>query len=293
MPQSGLEHLKRGHPRRARRSAMTEARRHMPDQRTAIRRGRIGFSVCVALALSLTALLVPGMMNAVEAHPHIWVNVRTTVLYENGAIVGLRHAWTFDEYYTAMAIDGLDTNKDGVYSREELAELAKINVEALKEFGYFTFPKLKGHDIAVGVPKDYYLEHTDRKDEPAAAAKSANDPVLPRAGAEQSAGAAKPAKELTLHFTLPLAKPVLADAEGFTFSLGDPSFFIAFEPAATDPATLGNGAPKGCRIESLAPPAVADANPSKPGDLMAGQPADPTVNFVSGPAWQIMCKPGG
>src|SRR5262245_25720518 len=28
-----------------------------------------------------------------------------------------------------MAIEGLDKNNDGVYSREELAELAKVNIE--------------------------------------------------------------------------------------------------------------------------------------------------------------------
>ena len=293
MPQSGLEHQTGGFPRRLS-SAMTEARRPMPDQRPAIRCGRIAPTVCLALALGAAAPFLPGLTSETQAHPHIWVSVRTTVLYDNGAIVGLRHAWTFDEYYTAMAIDGLDTNKDGIYSREELAELAKINVEALKEFGYFTFPKLKGHEIAVEAPKDYYLEHTDRKEVPASAAKPATDPVLPRAGAAQDAAATgKPAKELTLYFTLPLAKPVLAEAEGFTFSMGDPSFFIAFEPAATNPASLGEGAPRDCRIENLAPPAAPDPNPSKPGDLMSKQAADPTINFVSGPAWQILCKPGG
>ena len=33
-----------------------------------------------------------------------------------------------------MAVEGLDTNKDGKYSREELAELAKVNVTSLKDF---------------------------------------------------------------------------------------------------------------------------------------------------------------
>jgi len=246
-------------------------------------------------AATVAAGCLAGMLaQPALAHPHIWVTVRSTVLYENGAIVGFRHAWTFDEYYTAMAIDGLDTNKDGVYSREELAELATVNVEALKEFSYFTFPKLKDQELAVGVPKDYFLEHADRKTPSASEARPETGDVLPRAGADQIAAAgAKPAKELTLHFTLPLAKPVLADAEGFAFSLGDPSFFIAFEPAATDAVALGEGAPKNCHAESLAPVKPPDANPSKPGDLMAAQPGDVTVNVVSGPAWKVVCAPGG
>src|SRR5262245_10926139 len=33
------------------------------------------------------------------AHPHVWITAETTVLYENGAFTGLRHRWTFDEFY--------------------------------------------------------------------------------------------------------------------------------------------------------------------------------------------------
>ena len=65
------------------------------------------------------------------AHPHMWVTVEATLLFENGAFIGISHKWTFDEAYTAMAIEGLDKNKDGKYDRAELAELAKVNVDAL------------------------------------------------------------------------------------------------------------------------------------------------------------------
>src|SRR5689334_18733285 len=74
----------------------------------------------------LAATLVAGLIAPAAAHPHVWITVETTVLYANGAFTGLRHRWTFDEFYTAMAIEGLDKNNDGVYDREELAELAKV-----------------------------------------------------------------------------------------------------------------------------------------------------------------------
>ncbi len=84
-----------------------------------------------------------------------------------------------------MAVEGLDTNKDGKYSREELAELAKVNVTSLKDFSYFTFPQLAGKAVKLGEPRDYWLEHKDGI--------------------------------LTLHFMLPFATPVLAEAKGLTF----------------------------------------------------------------------------
>src|SRR5678816_3919749 len=71
------------------------------------------------LALASALLVVP---SSVPAHPHVWATVRSEiVLGPNHQITGIRHSWTFDEFYTAMAVEGLDTNKDGIYSKEELS----------------------------------------------------------------------------------------------------------------------------------------------------------------------------
>ncbi|HYD15318.1 MAG TPA: DUF1007 family protein, partial [Hyphomicrobium sp.] len=58
-------------------------------------------AIAVAFALSTAPA---------AAHPHVWVTVETTVLYDGGKITGLQHKWTFDDMYTAMAIQGLDAN---------------------------------------------------------------------------------------------------------------------------------------------------------------------------------------
>jgi ABC-type uncharacterized transport system substrate-binding protein len=156
------------------------------------------------------------------AHPHVWVAVEATLLYENGAFVGLRHKWTFDEFYTTSAVEGLDKNKDGIYDRAELAELAKVNIDALKDFDYFTFPTLAGQALKLGEPKDYWLEHKDGV--------------------------------LSLVFTVPFASPVLTDAKAFAFAVYDPSYFIAFDLAKTDsPLQIGSGAPASCKLNVQQP----------------------------------------
>jgi len=121
------------------------------------------------------ALMCGGLITEAAAHPHVYITFETTVLYDKGTFAGVRHKWMFDEFYTTMAIEGLDKNKDGVYDREELAELAKVNIEGLKDFAYFTFPALAGKELAVGEARDYWLEHKDGL--------------------------------LSLHFTLPFATP--------------------------------------------------------------------------------------
>ena len=155
------------------------------------------------------------LTSSVSAHPHVWITVETTVLYDKGEFTGLQHKWTFDEFYTAMAIEGLDKNKDGVYDREELSELAKVNMDGLKEFGYFTYPVLSGQEVKLQEPTDYWLEHKDNA--------------------------------LSLHFTILFAQPISPKAKSFAFVIQDPQFFIAFLPAKSDPVKFSQGTPTSCK----------------------------------------------
>lgn len=173
--------------------------------RTSRNATRAGFAALVAMA---------AFAGVAQAHPHVWVTVEATVLYDKGTVVGLTHKWTFDEMYTAMAIQGLDTNNDGTYDRQELAELAQVNIDGLKEFDYFTFAKLGDAPQPFSQPKDYWLEYANG--------------------------------QLSLHLTTPLEKPVLAEAEGLSFAVYDPSYFIAFDMAKTNPVRVSDGAPSGC-----------------------------------------------
>lgn len=168
-------------------------------------------ALCGLLAAVWAALALGS--GPAAAHPHVWVTVETTVLYTDGSITGLQHKWTFDDMYTAMAIQGLDANGDGHYSREELAELAEVNIDGLKEFDYFTAAKLGKAAIKAKPPVDYYLEFKDSL--------------------------------LSLHFTLPFEQPVLADAPDFNFAVFDETFFIAFDFEKKNPVKLA-GAPEGC-----------------------------------------------
>jgi len=192
---------------------------------------------------SACALIGAAMLCAVgswraQAHPHVWIAAETTVLYENGTFTGLRHRWTFDELYSAMETEGLDKNNDGKLDREELSELANFYVTGLKEYSYFTYPALAGQKLALGEPKDIYLEFKD--------------------------------KLLSLNFTVPFAKPVLIDAKGFAFSIYDPSFFIALDMDKPNSLRLAEGAPKSCKI-SVGAHAKDSANDAALNEAFAAQ----------------------
>ena len=175
----------------------------------------------VALVLGAATAPIPAM-----AHPHVWVNVRTDVLFDaDKRIIGVRHHWEFDEAYSIFAVQGLDTNGDGFYDTKELEPLAKVNIESLVEFDYFTEVKSGGKAIARKEPVDYRAEFKDGV--------------------------------LTLHFTLPLEEPIAAAAQDVSFAVYDPTFYVSFSMADKAPVRLASGA-QGC-TSKLAPRAGARA----------------------------------
>jgi len=203
--------------------------------------------------IAMLAIVVPA-----SAHPHMWVTYVLTVDYDNGVVSGVDHVWTFDDAYTAMALEGLDTNNDGKYDQHELADLLKVNMDGLKEFNYFTVAKLGEGPLEFSPPTNARLEYTNGV--------------------------------LRLYFHLPLAKPVLADAEGLTFAVFDPSFFIDFQPEKTDAVKLA-AAPQGCSATLIDPDAEKkDALAEKLGDAMAQQFGAGSVGFGSYKTVAVTCK---
>ncbi|MFI5012090.1 MAG: DUF1007 family protein [Hyphomicrobiales bacterium] len=172
-----------------------------------------------AAALAALAALAP---LPADAHPHVFVTTREVVVFDpDGRVVAIKNAWTFDEFYTAFLEQGLDKGPDGRYSRETLADLAKTNTEGLSDADYFTFVKANGRSVKFSPPKDYWLEDGG--------------------------------KQLTLHFTLPLAEPV-KPSKAFVMRVYDPTYFVAFDPAEGPDVVKLEGEKPGCSLLVRKPP---------------------------------------
>jgi len=51
-------------------------------------------SLCL---LSVFLLIIMADNRGAQAHPHVWVAVRSEIVFgDDGQILGLRHAWEFD-----------------------------------------------------------------------------------------------------------------------------------------------------------------------------------------------------
>jgi ABC-type uncharacterized transport system substrate-binding protein len=188
--------------------------------------------------LFLIAAAFGAAITGAQAHPHVWVTVHTEVVYgADGSVTGVKQKWAFDDMFSAFATQGLESKEKGKFTREELAPLAKVNVESLKEFDYFTYVTADGQKAALTDPaSDYYLDF--------------NDSIL------------------TLNFTLPLKTPV--KAKELKVEIYDATMFVDFAFAKNKPVQLV-GAP-GCKLDVVLPREMTFEEGRKLAEIPADQP---------------------
>lgn len=180
-------------------------------------------SVAVLRSWIVAALLMMSSASAVVAHPHVWVTMTEELIYSgDGALTGIRHHWTFDEMFSSYAVQGIPAKTKGRFTREDLAGLAQTNVDALKEYQYFTSARIDGQkQIGMfGDPTDYWLDYDPSK------------------------------TELTLHFILPVKAP--KRVERLVLEIYDPEFFVDFGLSDLNPVKL-IGAPEKCTLTTQKP----------------------------------------
>jgi ABC-type uncharacterized transport system substrate-binding protein len=190
-----------------------------------------------SLRILLTALLTLTFGGLAQAHPHVWVTMHTELVYApDGSITGIRHAWSFDDMFSTFATQGLESKEKGKFTREELAPLAKVNVDSLKEYDYFTYATADGKKAELTDPtSDYWLDYADQV--------------------------------LTLNFTLPFKAPV--KAKELKIEIYDPTIFVDFSFAKEKPAQL-IGAPK-CKLDVELPREMTFAEGKKLSEIPADQ----------------------
>jgi len=192
-----------------------------------------------SIRILVVALLSLAFAAPARAHPHVWVTMKSEVIYaQDGSVTGIRHAWSFDDMFSAFATQGLDATEKGKFSREELAPLAKVNIESLKEYDYFTYATVDGVKVPMAEPlPDYWLDYKDQV--------------------------------LTLNFTIPFKTP--AKAKELSIDIYDPTIFVDFSFDKKTPAHLVNP-PAGCRLDVALPREMTFAEGKKLSEIPADQP---------------------
>jgi ABC-type uncharacterized transport system substrate-binding protein len=173
-----------------------------------------------------------------HAHPHVWITAKTAAIIDaTGNITGIRNTWTMDEDYSLMATEGLDTDGDGKFTPAELEPLSQENLDALKEFEFFTYAYAGETKLPQGTPGNAHQVMENGK--------------------------------LTLTFDVPLVEPIDPKKAAFTYRVYDPTFYIEITVEKTE---LAGAPPASCQSESTPADQSGDVFATK--TMLADKPPD-------------------
>lgn len=164
----------------------------------------------LSLFLALLLLALPG---TAKAHPHSWIDLETSLLFnDEGKVTGLWVGWLFDDYYSAFTLEGMRPDKDGKYDQKALNDLAETNLNNLFDYNYFTFIRADEKLLNYRTVTDYKT-HVD-------------------------------GYRLWMEFTVELTEPVDPKAHKIDYAVYDPTYYVEILHAADgDPVQLiGTGA---------------------------------------------------
>ncbi|MEP0706625.1 MAG: DUF1007 family protein [Parvibaculum sp.] len=172
----------------------------------------------------LAVILLFAAPTSSRAHPHVWIDMRTEMHFDpEGRLTAIGVAWTFDEFYSAFAVEGAEKGEDG-YDEELLAGLTDVNLENLAEWNYFT-------EVVSG-------------DAPVTTGKAENG----KSTWDDETG------RLTLSFVVPLETPQAPSAATpVKIRVYDPSYYISIDYLKDDPVLMTGDVPAGCKVKTETP----------------------------------------
>jgi ABC-type nickel/cobalt efflux system permease component RcnA/ABC-type uncharacterized transport system substrate-binding protein len=160
-----------------------------------------------------------------QGHPHIFIDAKVTIVFDDaGGIARLHHEWTFDPYFSAWVVQGLDTDNDGVTSSQEMQGLADENMVGLAEYGFYTYADGDGRELAFTPVGDQTMRYENERS--------------------------------TLAYSLAPTQP--GQVGRLELAVNDPEYYVAITFADSSAVTLEN-APDGCGVE-LVPPEPMSAD---------------------------------
>ncbi len=203
-----------------------------------------------AVAAGLLALI--GAAGEAAAHPHVWVEMRSDLVFnEDGQVTAMNLMWTFDDGYAQVALEGLDANGDGVFSQSELEPLTKENMSSLKDYDYFTVIRFNGEKQAFGEVTEFGQIYSNDK--------------------------------LSLHFRVPLATPLDPRSGEIMAKVYDPDFFIAFDYAKDEPVTVIGAIPENCAMALKPVPTNEEVEATRAMLSTKGPSGSPRTTRISEP----------
>ena len=73
------------------------------------------------------------------AHPHVFVDAKVQVLFDEKGFSGIKNHWVYDEIYSAAMVASVDSDGDGKLSAQESEKLKSTILGDLEKMNYFNY----------------------------------------------------------------------------------------------------------------------------------------------------------
>lgn len=108
-----------------------------------------------ALLLVITMFIIPMVS---FSHPHLFIETKVTIIFDEDGIAGIHSRWIFDEMYSAMLIKDYDSNKNGKLDKQEIESLRLGAFENIKKYEYFSYIKIDNKKYQVEKIEKFFAE---------------------------------------------------------------------------------------------------------------------------------------
>ncbi len=89
------------------------------------------------------------------AHPHVFIDNRISVVFNDKGLKGFKHEWFFDEMFSSTMIQEFDLDADGKFNEKEIKGIVRGAFSNLKEHNYFTDISINGQRFKIKEFKDF------------------------------------------------------------------------------------------------------------------------------------------
>ncbi|OIO74779.1 MAG: hypothetical protein AUJ85_04750 [Elusimicrobia bacterium CG1_02_37_114] len=92
---------------------------------------------------------------SILAHPHIFIDVSPSFVFDDNGLAGITVQWHFDELFSQDIIMSCDKDGDSKFNKEEIENVEKDYFNYAKNSNYFSIIKINGDTLKNIAVKDF------------------------------------------------------------------------------------------------------------------------------------------
>ncbi len=95
------------------------------------------------------------LLPEVHAHPHIFIEQRLNVVFDDKGLAGIKVRWLFDDMFASMVAEDHDLNRNGKFEANEIREVKEKAFSFISKDNYFTYIKIDNVPFQVKFIRDF------------------------------------------------------------------------------------------------------------------------------------------